>query len=651
MTTPSTLPTSRFALLLPYLGCFLIVSTALRSLLLVTQHADLNLAPLPLMSIYAIGLVYDLAFFAYLSIPFVLLLLLVPEKLLHSRALRITVFVATAGFFFFLFFTATAEWLFWDEFGVRFNFIAVDYLIYRREVTDNILQSYPIYRLIGGMLLASLLGMALLRPTIDSALSVYEPFRHRLRYALPLLLAPLVAIGLGQSLHDFSSNRFQNELAANGPYQFVAAFRNNSMDYRQFYHLGENKEVSARLRTMLAEPGSHYVNNDLFDITRDIQGRGKEQRLNVVLLTVESLSADYLSSYGNTRQITPVLDRLAKESLVFDHFYATGTRTVRGLEALTLSLPPTPGRSLVKRPDNARVFSLGKVFTDQGYDPVFFYGGYGYFDNMNDFYAGNGYRVVDRTDFSADDISFENAWGVADGDLLRRVITEADQETAAGQPFFFQVMTTSNHRPYTYPENAIDIPSGSGRNGAVKYTDYAIGQFLAEARNHAWFKNTLFVIVADHCSGSAGRDALPVEKYRIPLFIYAPGHVTSGVNHLLSSQIDVAPTILGLLNFSYRSQFFGHDLLAPGVTGRALIGNYQRLGLLDEDQLAYLSPQGKVTVVDHPLGVERLEPESEALLQPLTRDTMAYYQGADYMISHRINRWSDALAAQHTVSF
>ncbi len=633
-------PNSRFSLLFPYLWIFLAVSLLTRSLLLIHQQADLSLSPGQLAAIYGIGLVYDLGFFSYLAIPFVLLLLFLPERVLHSRLFRLGTYLATAGFCFFLLFVATAEWLFWEEFGVRFNFIAVDYLIYRREVTGNILESYPLFRLVGGMLMVSMLGLLLLRPAIERRLAARDRFQPRLVRALTLLLIPVLAgAGLGQSLHEYSNNRFNNELAANGPYQFVAAFRNNTIDYRQLYRIGDDRELSARLRELLTEDNSRYVNDDLFDITRDIRGRSGEQDLNVVLITVESLSAGFLGQFGCTLNVTPALDRLARESLVFDNLYATGTRTVRGLEAVTLSLPPTPGRSVVKRPDNARMFNLGKVFKDHGYDPVFFYGGYGYFDNMNDFYSGNGYRVIDRTDLGVGEVTFENAWGVADGDLLSRVLREGDRDAAAGRHFFFQIMTTSNHRPYTYPEGKVSIPSGTGRLGAIAYTDFALGRFLEEARSHPWFKDTVFVILADHCAGSAGKEALPVENYHIPLFIYSPAHVAPAVNHTLASQIDVAPTVLGLLNFSYRSQFFGHDLLGSQREGQALIGNYQRLGLLRDGQLAYLSPRRELTVIDQPLGKNLPIPEDRAFNLPIARDVMAYYQGADYLLGHRLNRW------------
>ncbi len=351
-------------------------------------------------------------------------------------------------------------------------------------------------------------------------------------------------------------------------------------------------------------------------------------------MTVESLSARYLGFYGDTRKLTPNLDRLMAESLNFTRFYATGTRTARGLEAITLSIPPTPGRSIVKRIGHEGGFaSLGRQFARRGYDTVFLYGGRGYFDNMNAFFSGNGYRVIDQDRVEGDAIQFANAWGMSDEDLYRQALRVADQDHQRGTPFFLQLMTTSNHRPYTYPDGRIDIPSGQGRAGAVKYTDYAIGQFLQEAAEKPWFANTLFVFVADHTAGSAGKRDLPVAQYHIPCFIYAPGLVAATQLERLSSQIDLAPTLLGLLHMDYRSAFYGRNLLLPpSGPDRALIANYQHLGLFDGTDLAILSPRRAMRV--HP---EVLKQDTERRLSApdalLVRD-MAYYQGASYAYTH-----------------
>jgi phosphoglycerol transferase MdoB-like AlkP superfamily enzyme len=321
--------------------------------------------------------------------------------------------------------------------------------------------------------------------------------------------------------------------------------------------------------------------------------------------------------------------------LLFTNFYATGTRTVRGMEALTLSVPPTPGESIVKRPHNGDLFTLGSVFRARGYDTVFLYGGFGYFDNMNAYFSGNGYRVVDRSSVASDAIHFANVWGAADEDLYDWVLDEADRAYDREQPFHHFVMTTSNHRPFTYPDGRIDIPSHSGRQGAVKYTDWAIGDFLDRARKHAWFDQTLFVIVADHCASSAGRTDLPVQRYRIPLIVYAPGFVAPGVVDNVASQIDLAPTVLGLLHWDYESRFFGEDVLAMQPEDeRAFVSTYETLGYLKDESLVVLKPQREEAAFRHQAASATQKPIP--LDATLRREAIAYYQSADALYGRRV---------------
>ena len=220
----------------------------------------------------------------------------------------------------------------------------------------------------------------------------------------------------------------------------------------------------------------------------------------------------------------------------------------------------------------------------------------------------------------------------------------ADADHAAGKPFFLQLMTTSNHRPYTYPDGRIDIPSGSGREGALKYTDYAIGRFLAEAKSKPWFANTLFVFVADHTAGSAGKEDLPVANYHIPMFIYGPGIVTPAEVTRLTSQIDIAPTLLGLMGFDYTSTFFGHNVLRDDApAGRALIGNYQHLGLFDGQNLAILSPKRAMRRHDDALGISREQVAAKS--DQLVERDIAYYQGASHNFTHDLLSWHPSHSA------
>ncbi|AFM34670.1 MULTISPECIES: LTA synthase family protein [Stutzerimonas] len=621
-----------------WLGIFLIT----RSALLFAHWQEAASGPIGLLRVYGLGMVYDLTYLAFAALPLGIYLLLCPKRVWASRWHRRWLTVLMGLSLYAMLFTAVAEWLFWDEFGVRFNFIAVDYLVYSDEVVNNILESYPVYALLALIGLVALIATAALQRPLSRALeSPSLPWRGR-----ATAFAGLLATALGAGLlvgQDFprgtGGNPYQRELASNGPFQFFAAFRNNELDYQQFYSTLPEVDVAASLRAEVSEPNARFIGQDPLDIRRVIDNPGQLRKLNVVLITVESLSAKYLGSFGDTRGLTPNLDRLRQQSLFFNKFYATGTRTDRGLEAITLSVPPTPGRSIVKRIGRESGFaSLGQQLRAQGYDSVFLYGGRGYFDNMSAFFSGNGYRVVDQSSADEADIHFKNAWGMADEDLYQLALREADADYAVGKPFLLQMMTTSNHRPYTYPDGRIDIPSGEGREGAVKYTDATIGEFLRNAQSKPWFANTLFVIVADHTAGSAGSQDLPVANYHIPLFIYGPELVEPREINTVASQIDIAPTLLGLLNLDYVSTFFGRNLLRDDVKpGRALIGNYQHLGLFDGKDLAILSPRRGVRRHDDALQASN---ESSATPDdPLVRRDIAYYQGASYDYGHALLGW------------
>jgi len=620
---------------------WLLVFFLTRSVLLLGHLADADAGLFDMLRLYGLGLVYDLSFLLYAATPLALYLLLCPARLWRRPGHRFFLHALMGVSLFAMLFIGVAEWLFWDEFGVRFNFIAVDYLVYSDEVINNILESYPIYPVLAVLVMVAVGVTVALRGPLRLALDapLMKKSRAVLLFGGLVVAATVCASLIGQ---DFplskGGNVYQRELASNGPFQFFAAFRNNELDYPQFYATLPEPRAASLLRRELAEPAARFLGRDPLDIRRAIDNPGQEQRRNVVLVTIESFSAKYLGSFGDRRNLTPNLDALRRESLFFNNFYATGTRTDRGLEAITLSMPPTPGRSIVKRIGRESGFaSLGQQLKAKGYDSVFVYGGRGYFDNMNAFFGGNGYRIVDQTSVAEAEMQFQNAWGMSDEDLYAQALKLGDQDHAAGKPFFLQLMTTSNHRPYTYPDGRIDIPSGTGRDGAVKYTDFAIGQFLARAREKPWFNNTVFVFVADHTAGSAGKEDLPVANYHIPLFILAPGASPHEVS-TLTSQIDLAPTLLGLLNMDYVSTFYGRDVLSDEARpGRALIGNYQHLGLFDGKDLAILSPRRGMRRHDDALGLSH-ETKVDGQDPLLSRD-IAYYQGASHAFGDHLIAW------------
>ena len=507
----------------------------------------------------------------------------------------ITLFIYT----FAIVMNAVSEYFFWNEFGIRYNFIAVDYLIYTTEVIGNIMESYPVVPLFSGVFVVVLALTIFLYKKTKSTLETIPSLKEKGLFLGGYAVLFLLSLWATPKFDNIKSNNvFVQEIRANGVYKFYYAFTHSELDFLQFYPTLPEEEA----RTTFFEhfiilypgfgecgtPNPAPVEQLPYPVVKNIFE--EQHKKNVVLISVESLSAEFMAAYGNTEGITPFLDSLAQKSIFLTNLYATGNRTVRGLEALTLCVPPTPGESIVKRKDNKDKFTTGSVFKSKGYSVKYLYGGYSYFDNMKDFFAGNGYDIIDRDNFTPEEITFANIWGVSDEDMARKAIKEMNAQAKTGKPFFNHWMTVSNHRPFTYPEGRIDIPgTAKSRQGGVKYTDYALKLFFELAKKESWFKDTVFVIVADHCASSAGRTELPLDRYRIPCLIYADFLEAEQIDKL-ASQIDVMPTVMGLLNFSYESKFLGNDIFSEFYQPRAYIATYRELGYLTPDTLSIIKP-------------------------------------------------------------
>ena len=568
------------------------------------------------------------------------LLLFLPR---YRKTIRFIVFSFTLFLFVFLIsLNAVSEFFFWNEFGVRYNFIAVDYLVYTNTVIGNIMESYPVVPLFTVLGIVTLLITYYITKRSKIYLEALPTLTKKLQLSgiyLSFFLISLLGIVQIAKLEN-SKNGSTNELQANGIYKFYLAFVNSELDYDTYYKTISNEKAFATLKKQLPN-----INNT--STIRLVDNDSVEMKKNVVLITIESLSAEFMQLYGNTKEITPFLDSLALHSMTFTNLYATGNRTVRGLEAVTLCIPPTPGESVVKREDNKAKFTTGSIFKSKGYDVKYLYGGDAFFDNMQDFFSGNGYDVIDKSSFTPEEITFSNVWGVCDEDMAKKAIEIMNMEAQKGKPFFNHWMTVSNHRPFTFPDGKIDIPNDAkSREGGVKYTDYALKQFFTMAQKQPWFDETVFVIVADHCASSSGKTELPMDKYRIPAMIYAQNTIQPKIVNQLMSQIDIMPTLFGILHFKYQSKFYGQDVLQPDYKPRAFIATYEDLGLIKNNILTILSPLKKTKQFDLHLHESHLidsnfqiyydEAPRKIMNESLVEEAISYYQTASYLLKNKI---------------
>ena len=626
---------SRYRALLLLLALLMSVSLLTRVSLLAVDHASANDSALDIGRALLTGTLMDALAGLWLLAPIALYLTCVPERSIGRPTQRRIIYGVAAFLIFVALFTAVAELFFFSEFNGRFNFVAVDYLIYPTEVVTNIWESYPVVWVVLGMVVLTTAIVSALRRTIARGLRHSMRFPQRLAWlgGFSMLLVLLTA-AVSPSTTRVSSDRALNEIASNGFYSFWQALLGIDAPYAGLYATADDATIFARLRALLSEPATDDASWHAASTERRVRALVAPRPLNVVVVLEESLGSEFIGVlHPRDTSFTPEFDALSTQGTLLTHAYSTGNRTIRALEATTSSLPPLPGIATVRRPQSESLFTLPGVLRAQGYQTRFIYGGRAMFDGMGRYMLHNGIdRVIEQSDFPKD--AYKTAWGVADEMIFDRALAEMDTMHATGKPFYALVLSVSNHRPYLYPKGRIAAdPEKKWRVNAVQYADWALGRFVRDARTHAFFDNTLFVLMGDHGARVYGASEIPLPSYEVPVLFYAPGIVAAGRRiNTLSSSLDIPPTVLGLLGASYETKFFGHDLFhVDSTAGRALMTHNNEIALMRGDRLAVLGLRERRDLyqVNRSTGDLVRITSPDAAGNALLDDAVAYFAGAD----------------------
>ncbi len=589
-------------------GLSLLLDALLRVVLVVSFGSVLDVPRLELPSIIVRGALNDLVVLPLLLFPLATILLTAPRVVRISPAGRAVILAFVSLALFSRIYLVFVEYFFFEEFSSRMNLVAVDYLMSPTEVMVNIWDSYPVGRVLVLCAVVALGISFLLRGTIladaEESGSASKRFAVLVIHAivawtLPALI-PVTALAIHEPRVDQAS--------FNGIASFIEALRTNEIDYTDFYRMLPEKRAFAIARSDLIRTDEQWVDPAGEDLRRS--HRASKSSLagrNVVVILEESLGCEHTGACGGTRRLTPNVDRLSAGGIFWANAWATGTRTVRGLEAVVTSLPPIPSRSVVKRPGSEHIATWGQVMQSAGYQTSFLYGGYGTFDNMNHFFESNGFAISDRAEI--EDPVFSNIWGVSDEDLFTHALDYFDDRSAEGRPFFSVVLTTSNHKPYTFRDGVPGVPAtGGGRKAGVRYADFALGKFIDAAKSHSWYANTIFVVLGDHGSRVYGQGEIPLLSYRIPILIFGAG-VEREVITVPTSQIDVAPTVIGLLGIPYSAPFYGRDVITDPDPDRPIFVSHNHdVGMLVGNKLAVLGLQRTASVYRYDSSIDRQTP-------------------------------------------
>lgn len=540
-------------------------------------------------------------------------------------------------------FMESATPTFIQEYDQRPNILFVEYLKYPAEVSRMLWQGYKLEIVFSTVLLISF-GYFFNRALSSRVLN--SPRQGLLHMGFSSFVVLIVcAIGIrsstghrpaNPSVVAFSSDLLVNDLTLNSTYNVLYAIYNSKRHESSVRAYGRMplKEAVQQVKLDMALADDAFISAELPTLHRSAWIEESIKPPNLVIILQESLGAEFVGALGGI-DVTPELDKLSRQGIWFDNLYATGTRSVRGIEAVITGFTPTPARSVVKLPKSQTdFFTIAELLQRRGYKTGFIYGGEAHFDNMRQFFVGNGFQtIVEKKDIK--DPVFIGSWGASDEDIFR---TAHQQYQGMGdKPFFSLLFTSSNHSPFEYPEGRIELydETPATVNNAVKYADYAMGEFFRQAKESSYWNNTIFLVVADHNSRVRGANLVPIEYFHVPALILGGGIEPQRYSRL-ASQIDLLPTLLGMMGITDPHPATGHDLFRPDIDqipGRAIMQYNSAQAYMQGNRVVVMEQDKSPALYDYSsgAGLKLSSDEDEQLVRRALAYTVwsatAYQQG------------------------
>ena len=646
------MPNNKLSYLKPLINFFLIglTITTVSRLVLMLLHYDRISQAGDYWMIFPLGLRIDLIVLCYLSFLPAVLVSFAPQAAEKFASRFLAVYFSIFIFLIFLTEVLTPEFV--DQYDTRPNKLFIEYLIYPKEIATMLMKARP-WTIAATLPVLGLIiwGLVKLSPRLFRA----KASQWKIRLLIFPLLAFLLFWGARGSLTSrrpinasnsvFSNDQLVNVLGVNSLYTvaFAAYSLKNEIEPSKLYGKMDEEESYRRVKKYMDVQPSDFIDPDIPLLHTARPDTLLTRPYNLVIFLQESLGAEYVGALGGM-PLTPNLDKLAQEGILFTNLYCTGTRSVRGIEAVTTGFLPSPSESVVKL-SNAQTgfFTLAALLQKQGYATSFIYGGMANFDNMGSFFSGNGFaNIIDEGVMDKDNHQYalKGTWGYSDEDLVMKA--NEHFKSLGNKPFFSLMFSSSNHEPFEFPEGRIELyeqPQATVHN-AMKYADYAIGKFFDLARQEDYFKNTVFVVIADHNTRTYGQNLVPINKFHIPALIIAPDAEAGTQYTKLASQLDIPPTLLALTGMQTEMPMPGRDLLQlpDSVPGRAIMQFHDINAFRVENQVVIMQP-GKAPL--------QFEMKSDTELLPakvdeeLAKDALAHVIAAHYMYKGRKYRLSD----------
>ncbi len=548
----------------------------------------------------------------------------------------------------FILFMEIATPAFIETYDYRPNRLFIEYLIYPKEVFSMLMEGHLSAAIFS--LVFTALATLVYWKISGWAVKDLRPMSWKVRPIMALVVIGVSFIGARSSLQHrginpamvaFSSDGLVNSLVLNSGYSVIYAAQQFKDEEKssEIYGKMDTDEMLRIVKLNRNRSMNDYISEKFPTLTKNTatyQGKPK----NIVIILQESLGAQFIGTLGG-KPLSPNIDKLAKEGWLFENIYATGTRSVRGIEAITTGFTPTPARAVVKL-NNAQnnFFTIADFLGKQGYETSFIYGGEKHFDNMAGFFYGNGFKtIIDQQDYK--NPKFTSTWGVSDEDLFDKADETFTKLQNEGKPFFSLVFSSSNHDPFEFPDSKIELyeqPKAT-RNNTAKYADYAIGHFFNLAKKSNYWKDTIFLVIADHDSRAAGASLIPIKNFHIPALILGEG-IEPRRDKRLVSQIDMPTTLLSLAGVSGNYPMIGYDLTQNVNPDRAIMQFDQTQALMKGNRDVVIQMPNK-TAQGYYYDKKTETLTEKSLSEEIKQEALAYALLGSYLYKNRLYQSGD----------
>ncbi|AUI65811.1 MULTISPECIES: LTA synthase family protein [Glaesserella] len=593
-------------------------------------------------SLFLQGLRIDIVALCYLfGVPALFTVLFLHNNGLGQLWKKILRVWLTFGSVFILFMEAATP-AFIETYDFRPNRLFIEYLLYPKEVFTMLANGH--LTAVISSLAVTIIATIVYWKLAGWAVKDLRLPSWKVRPVIALLVIAIAFAGARSSLGHrginpamvaFSSDPLVNSLVLNSGYSVLYAAQQLKDEEKSSEQYGKmsDEEMLNIVKNSRNRPASDYISSEIPTLTQNTasyQGKPK----NIVIVLEESLGAQFIGTLGG-RPLSPEFDQLAKEGWLFENLYATGTRSVRGIEAVTAGFTPTPARATVKLTKSQNgFFTIAELLRRQGYSTSFIYGGEKHFDNMASYFYGNGFEtIVDEKDYK--NPKFVSTWGMSDEDLFDKA-NETFTELAKGdKPFFSLVFTSSNHDPFEFPDGKIELfdKDKQTRNNAAKYADYALGHFFKLAKQSNYWKDTIFLIIADHDSRVAGDSLVPIKHFHIPALILGENIEPRRDNRLVS-QIDMPTTLLSVAGISGEYPMIGFDLTKDVNPNRAFMQYDQTQAMMKGKDVIILKPNQVPQGYEYDKANEKLNPKEQS--EEMKKEALAHALLGSYLYKNQL---------------